>query len=72
MYDLRHTFACRRLLQWYRDGVDVDHAMASLSTYMGHSKVTDTYWYITGVPELMQIVADRFESFTHTNGRETR
>ena len=71
MYDLRHTFACRRLLQWYRDGVDVDHAMASLSTHLGHSKVTDTYWYITGIPELMKIAAERFESFTKTNGKET-
>jgi integrase len=34
--DLRHTFASRRLLQWYRDGVDVHQAMASLSTYLGH------------------------------------
>lgn len=71
MYDLRHTFACRRLLQWYRDGVDVEHAIASLATYMGHKKVTNTYWYITGVPELMQIAAKQFESFTHNNVRET-
>lgn len=72
MYDLRHTFACRRLLQWYRDGVDVDHAMASLSTYMGHAKVTDTYWYITGIPELLQIAAQRFEDFAQLDGKENR
>jgi len=72
MYDLRHTFACRRLLQWYRDGVDVDHAMASLSTYMGHAKVTDTYWYITGIPELLQIAAQRFEDFAQPDRKENR
>ena len=65
IYDLRHTFACHRLLQWYRDKVNVDHAIASLTTYMGHVRVTDTYWYLTGVPELMQIAAGRFEIFAN-------
>jgi integrase len=66
IHDLRHTFACRRLLQWYRDGVDLDQRVAALSTYLGHAKVSDTYWYLTGVPELMAIAATRFERF----GRE--
>lgn len=66
IHDLRHTFACRRLLQWYRDGVDIDQRVAALSTYLGHAKVSDTYWYLTGVPELMAIAAARFERF----GRE--
>lgn len=65
IYDLRHTFACRRLLQWYRDGVDVDHAIASLATYMGHCSPGSTYWYLTGIPELMQLVAARFEVFAN-------
>ncbi len=66
IHDLRHTFACRRLLQWYRDGVDVDQRVAALSTYLGHAKVSDTYWYLTGVPELMAIAATRFERFGRT------
>ena len=66
IHDLRHTFACRRLLQWYRDGVDIDRRIGALSTYLGHAKVSDTYWYLTGVPELMVIAATRFERF----GRE--
>jgi hypothetical protein len=37
---------------------------------MGHRKATDTYWYITGIPELMQIAAARFETFMDTNGKE--
>jgi len=66
IHDLRHTFACRCLLRWYRAGADVDHRIAALSTYLGHAKVSDTYWYLTGVPELMAITATRFERF----GRE--
>lgn len=63
IHDLRHTFACRAVLRWYRDGVDVDQRIAALSTYLGHAKVSDTYWYLTGVPELMAIAAARFERF---------
>lgn len=70
LYDFRHTFACRRLIQWYRDGLDVDHAISNLSTYLGHVKVTDTYWYLTGIPELMQFAVQRFEQFGQTVGRE--
>jgi integrase len=63
IHDLRHTFACQRLLSWYRQGKNVHHLVAALSTYMGHGKVTDTYWYLTATPELMAIAADRFEQF---------
>ena len=63
IHDLRHTFACRRLLEWYRQGDDVEHSIAALSTYLGHAKVTDTYWYLTGIPELLQVVANKFERF---------
>ena len=64
IHDLRHTFACRRLLRWYAEGVDLDHAVAALSTYLGHAKVSDTYWYLTGIPELLDLAAGRFERFT--------
>jgi integrase len=63
IHDLRHSFICHRVLLWYRQGVNVDNAMAMLSTYVGHAKVTDTYWYLTGIPELMTIAAQRFERF---------
>ena len=63
IHDLRHTFACRRLLQWYKEGVDIDHSIAALSTYLGHVGVTSTYWYLTGVPELFKLTMSRFEHF---------
>jgi site-specific recombinase XerD len=50
LHDLRHTFACRRVEQWHDTGVDVTHAIAALSVYLGHAKVTDTYWYLTATP----------------------
>ncbi len=63
LYDLRHTFACRRLLAWYRDGTDIDRAIDQLSAYLGHAKVTDTYWYLEGIPELLALAGQRFEQF---------
>lgn len=61
--DLRHTFICHRLVSWYQQGVDVDNAILALSTYVGHTQVTDTYWYVTAIPELMAIATGRFERF---------
>ena len=63
IHDLRHTFACRRLQRWYADGVDIDNAVAALSTYLGHAAVSDTYWYLTGTPELLALATARFERF---------
>jgi integrase/recombinase XerD len=59
----RHTFACRRLLGWYGDGTQIDRAIDRLSAYPGHVKVTDTYRYLTGVPELLSLAGRRFEQF---------
>jgi integrase len=64
VHDLRHTFTVRRILAWHREGIDIDQAMLALSTYLGHAKVTYTYWYLTGVPELMALAAKKFESQT--------
>lgn len=63
IHDLRHTFIVRRVMLLHTQGVDIDQAMLALSTYVGHAKVTDTYWYLTGVPELMAVVAAKFETF---------
>ena len=63
VHDLRHAFACRRLLRWHQEGVDVDRRILDLSTYLGHAKASDTYWYLSGFPELMTLAAHRFESF---------
>jgi len=33
-------------MAWYRKGLDPDREMIKLSTYLGHSKPENTYWYI--------------------------
>jgi len=68
IHDLRHTMAVRRVQLWHETGVPVDHAMFWLCTYLGHAKITDTYWYLTGVPELMDILGAKFERFALAGG----
>ena len=68
VHDLRHTFVCRRVQLWHEHGTDIDNAMAALSTYVGHAKVSDTYWYLTGVPDLMAVAGKRFELFAAGSG----
>ncbi|MFC1539856.1 tyrosine-type recombinase/integrase [Gemmatimonadota bacterium] len=59
LHDLRHRFAVTTLLNWYRAGLDVEREIPKLSTYLGHVHMTDTYWYIEAVPELLQLATDR-------------
>lgn len=67
-HSLRHTFAVRAL-QSCPDGRDrIARHMVALSTYLGHSKVTSTYWYLEAVPDLMRDIANQCERFV-TGGR---
>jgi integrase len=61
IHDMRHTFAVSRILRWYKEGADVDQKIAALSTYLGHAKVKDTYWYLAAVPELLAVASARYE-----------
>lgn len=61
LHDFRHRFAVQTLLHWHRAGEDVRRRLPILSTYLGHGHVTDTYWYVTGTPELMAAVAQRLD-----------
>lgn len=61
--DMRHTFATRCLLRWYREGIHPDRKIAHLATYLGHTEVRDTYWYLSAVPELSALAIERFERF---------
>ena len=61
LHDFRHRFAVQTLLRWHRSGEDVRRRLPVLSTYLGHGHVTDTYWYVTGTPELMAAVGQRLD-----------
>lgn len=61
LHDLRHRFALETLLQWYRDGEEVERLLPVLSAYLGHTEVRDTYWYLSARPELLTLAQERLE-----------
>ncbi len=63
LHSFRHTFAVRALLACPEDRDRIGQHMLALSTYLGHARVTDTYWYLQAVPELMTDIAHASESF---------
>lgn len=67
IHDLRHTFAIRTVLGWYRARVDVEPLLPILSTYLGHVSTAHTYWYLTATPDLLRLASMRLER--HTGAR---
>lgn len=61
LHDLRHRFAMKTLLQWYREGQDVHQRLPTLSAFLGHVQVSDTYWYLSACPELLEAATERLE-----------
>lgn len=59
IHDLRHSFAVRTLINWYRTGKDPAREMIRLTTYLGHTNPMQTYWYIEAVPELLELASSR-------------
>ncbi|WP_143542738.1 tyrosine-type recombinase/integrase [Rhodococcus qingshengii] len=62
LHDLRHTFAVSTMLDAYRSGGNPAEVLPLLSTWMGHSEPSDTYWYLSGTAELMAAATQRLES----------
>ena len=57
LHDLRHSFAVRSLEACLHDRQAVAHHMAGLSTYLGHTSMAHTYWYLEATPVLMHSIA---------------
>jgi integrase/recombinase XerD len=62
-HSLRHTFAVRALENCPDDRDHITKNMLALSTYLGHSNVANTYWYLEATPDLMSRIAERCEKF---------
>ena len=73
VHDMRHSFAIRVLLRWYKAGVDVQVKLPALATYMGHVSIASTEYYLPFVAELAAAASNRFadrygtlvQSFSH-------
>lgn len=62
LMDFRHSFACRTIMEWLQSGKDVNANILQLSTYLGHSKVEDTYWYLSATPQMLGLIGSLYES----------
>ena len=60
IHDLRHTFAIRTILNWYKQGVDVNNEILTLSTYLGHARYEDTIYYLESSSEILHEMANKF------------
>ena len=62
LHDIRHSVAVWTLMDFYRDGDDVQARLPLLSTWLGHTDPKSTYWYLQAVPELLTLAARRLEA----------
>lgn len=58
-HDLRHRFVVTRLATWHQQQADVQALLPVLATYLGHTRYSDTAYYVTGTAELLGLAAER-------------
>jgi integrase len=63
IHDLRHTFACHRMLAWYREDVNPQSRLPFLATYLGHKDINSTLVYLTITQELLHHASERFRQY---------
>jgi site-specific recombinase XerD len=63
VHGLRHSFAVRTLLNWYRQGIEPGDRLHHLSTFLGHIRPASTAVYLTITSELLESANQRFEAF---------
>src|SRR5215469_13389258 len=61
LHDMRHGFASKTLLRWYHAGENAERRLPILSAYLGHVHWSDTFWYVSALPELMHEARSRLE-----------
>jgi integrase/recombinase XerD len=69
LHALRHSFAVRRLLTWYRAGANVRAQLPNLSVYLGHLGMVETYRYLSATPELLTVAGEMFSRYAEAEDR---
>ena len=68
LHDLRHSF-CAWSLEGMQLGDEGGRSMLALSTYLGHSCIENTYWYLKATPVLLRRISEMAE---HAQTRRTQ
>jgi site-specific recombinase XerD len=61
LHCLRHSFAVHRIASWYAEGADVQSRLPALATYMGHTSIASTQYYVTVTAEILKHAGRRYE-----------
>jgi integrase/recombinase XerD len=69
VHDIRHSWATRWILDFYKLGKDPNTYLAALATYLGHSNITNTQVYLHPSIELLNIAAQKVQSYTRVLSR---
>lgn len=65
LHDLRFYFANQALTHSPDDHEKIGRHMVALTTYLGHSEMRNSYWYLEATPALFAKVAARCEDFAN-------
>jgi len=63
LHNFRHTFAVRALENSPESRDRIARHMLAVSTYLGHARVSDTFWYLRSTPQLMIDITEAGERF---------
>ena len=55
-------------MDWYHQGKEVGQKVVCLATYLGHSSVQGTYWYLSAVPQLLALAQTRWPELSAQPG----
>ena len=61
LHDFRHSMAVEVLRRCYRSSTDPERRLPALATYLGHTSLSYTYWYLHQNPSLMKQAMTRLE-----------
>ena len=70
LYDFRHTLASDTIRKWLDEDFDVNSRLYTLSVYLGHDHVEDTYWYLSSTPDLMRKASNNYEKYLEEDDYE--
>lgn len=65
LHDIRHTYAVNALKACPDNRDRATQHMLALTTYMGHARISSTYWYLEATPDLLGDISQAAATVIH-------
>ncbi len=62
VHDLRHAYACHRMILWFKQGANLEAKMPLLATYLGHVSLSSSQRYLRLTEDLLGEVTRRHQA----------